>query len=36
LNGRKLDLRQVQASYIFYVWLPLALYREHVHSHDSV
>jgi hypothetical protein len=30
LNGRKLD------PYIFYVWLHLVLYREHVHSHDFV
>jgi hypothetical protein len=34
LNSRKLDHRQVQASYIFYVWLHLVLYCKHAHSHD--
>jgi hypothetical protein len=36
LNGRKLDHSQVQAPYIFHVWLHLFLYREHVNSHASV
>jgi hypothetical protein len=36
LNGRKLDCRQALASYILYAWLHLVVYREHVHSHDSV
>jgi hypothetical protein len=36
LNGRKLCHRQVEASYIFYVWLRLVLYCEHAHSHDFV
>jgi hypothetical protein len=33
--GRKLDRRQVQASYIFCVWPRLAICREHVQSHGS-
>jgi hypothetical protein len=32
----KIDHLQAQASYIFCAWLHLVLYREHVHSHDSV
>jgi hypothetical protein len=34
LIRRKLDRRQVQASYIFCVWLRLVLFCEYVHSHD--
>jgi hypothetical protein len=34
LIGRKLDRRQVQASYIFCVWLRLVLFGEYLHSHD--
>jgi hypothetical protein len=36
LNCRKLDHRQVQASYTFYVWLRLVLYYEHVHSENFI
>jgi hypothetical protein len=36
LNGRKLDHRQVKASYIFFVWLRLVLYCKYFHSHYSV
>jgi hypothetical protein len=36
LNSHKLDYHQVQVSYIFYIWLHLVLYREHVRSHDFV
>jgi hypothetical protein len=32
LNGREIDNRQIQVSYILHVWLRLILYREHVHS----
>jgi hypothetical protein len=35
-NGRKFDHCQVYAAYIFYVWLRLVLYHEHVHSLDFV
>jgi hypothetical protein len=36
LNGRTLDRRQVQASYIFCVGLLLFRCREHLHFRDFV
>jgi hypothetical protein len=36
LNGRKLDDREVEASYIFNVCIHLVVCCEHVHSHDFV
>jgi hypothetical protein len=36
LNGRKLDHRQVQFSYIFYVWSLVVIRCEHVHPRDFV
>jgi hypothetical protein len=36
LNGLKLDHRQVEASYIFYVWHRLVPWCENIHSRDYV
>jgi hypothetical protein len=36
LKGHKLVHHQVQASFIFYVWLRVRLHSEYVYSHDFV